>query len=120
MNSVALQRTELPSAKALVGQTRTYAKEKVATSWFVLVSTFACLGGTAAIAATATLPWPVRLSASLVEGLVIVRAFILYHDHQHGALLRKSVVARALTSSIGFLVMAPPRVWKQTHDYHHA
>src|SRR2546429_1754312 len=120
MTRTAIQNAPLPSARDLVAQTRPYAKEQVGRSWFVLLSTFAFLGGATAIAASPGLPWPVRLAASFVESLLVVRAFILYHDHMHGALLRGSGVARVLCSAVGYFVMAPPRVWKQTHDYHHA
>ena len=120
MTRSAIHGTTLPTARDLVGQTRPYAKEQVGRSWFVLLSTFAVLGATVAVAAAPRVPWPARLAASLVESLLMVRAFILYHDHMHGALLRGSGVARVLTSAVGMFIMAPPRVWKQTHDYHHA
>jgi acyl-lipid omega-6 desaturase (Delta-12 desaturase) len=120
MTSIAVQKAPLPKARDLVAQTRPYAREQVGRSWFVLLSTFAVLGATTAVAAAPSFPWLLRLGASLVESLLVVRAFILYHDHLHGALLRSSGVARVLTSAIGMFVMAPPRVWKQTHDYHHA
>lgn len=64
--------------------------------------------------------WPARIVASIIEGLTLVRVFILFHDHFHGALLRGSVAARALFWAYGFVVMTPPRVWRETHNYHHA
>jgi omega-6 fatty acid desaturase (delta-12 desaturase) len=62
----------------------------------------------------------VRLLASVIEGLLIVRGFILYHDALHGALLRTSKLARAIFYTYGVLVLTPPNVWRQTHNYHHA
>ncbi len=64
--------------------------------------------------------WPVRLAAGVVEGLTLVRGFILFHDFFHGAILRGSTAARVLFSAYGVAVMTPPRVWRETHNYHHA
>src|SRR5262249_38498032 len=63
---------------------------------------------------------PVRLAISALAGLVTVREFILYHDYMHGALLRGSRVARAILYPFAMFVMTPPRVWRETHNYHHA
>jgi omega-6 fatty acid desaturase (delta-12 desaturase) len=104
---------------ALVAETRRFANEDRAKSLWYVASTFAVLGLAAAVAACAPW-WPLRLMASVVEGLTIVRAFILAHDFQHGALLRKSRLGTAIFSIYGVLVLTPPRAWRQTHNYHHA
>lgn len=103
----------------LVAKTRPFASEDLKRSWLHVLSTFALLAAAIAVAAAAK-PWPVRLAASVVEGLLIVRAFILAHDFQHGALLRKSPLGKVIFSIYGVLVLTPPRVWRQTHNYHHA
>jgi omega-6 fatty acid desaturase (delta-12 desaturase) len=46
--------------------------------------------------------------------------FIVYHDHMHGALLKNSPVVRPVMALYGMLVLAPPKVWRDTHNYHHA
>jgi omega-6 fatty acid desaturase (delta-12 desaturase) len=103
----------------LVAVTRRFTAEDRARSWRYVVSTFAVLALTTA--AAGALPWwPLRLVASGVSGLVIVRAFILAHDYHHGALLRRSKLAAALFGVYGLLVLTPPRAWRQTHNYHHA
>ncbi len=103
----------------LIAATRRFATEDRAKSAWYVASTFALLA--AATAAAATAPhWGLRLAASIVEGLIIVRAFILAHDFQHGALLRKSKVGQAIFFVYGLLVLTPPTVWRQTHNYHHA
>jgi omega-6 fatty acid desaturase (delta-12 desaturase) len=61
-----------------------------------------------------------RAACSILEGMLIVRCFGLYHDALHGALLRESGAARWLFAVFGVLVLTPPRVWRQTHNYHHA
>ena len=103
----------------LVAQTRRFASEDRGRSLWYVFSTFACLAGAVAVAARAPW-WPLRLVGSVVEGLVIVRAFILAHDFQHGALLRRSSLGTFLFSVYGVLVLTPPRAWRQTHNYHHA
>jgi acyl-lipid omega-6 desaturase (Delta-12 desaturase) len=104
---------------ALVAETRRFASEDRARSIWYVGSTFAVLAAAAAVAARVPW-WPLRLAASVVEGLTIVRAFILAHDFQHGALLRRSRVGAAVFWVYGVLVLTPPRAWRQTHNYHHA
>ena len=111
------------SDRALIDATRPFANESRGKSWFAFLSTLALLGGTDA-AAFATphdrLGWAVRITASVLSGLLIVRTFILYHDFLHGSLLRNSPVARGLFFVYGLLIMTPPKVWRETHNYHHA
>ena len=82
-------------------------------------STFTFLAAALVVAGAAPW-WPLRLLASVVGGLLLVRGFIIYHDFMHGALLRKSRLARGFLFAYGTLVLTPPRVWRQTHNYHHA
>jgi acyl-lipid omega-6 desaturase (Delta-12 desaturase) len=46
--------------------------------------------------------------------------FVLFHDFMHLAILRGSRLARALFHGFGLLILVPPSVWKETHNYHHA
>lgn len=105
--------------KALIDATRPFAVEDRTMSWRLVLTTFALLALVEIVAARATF-WPLRLAAAIVAGLTIVRGFILYHDFLHGAILRRSAAARVLLHSFGILVMTPPRVWRETHNYHHA
>lgn len=50
----------------------------------------------------------------------MVRAFIMFHDYMHGALLRGSVLGRVLMYGVGTLLLTPPRSWRESHNYHHA
>ena len=45
------------------------------------------------------------LPASILLGLVLVRVFIIYHDFQHGTILKGSRVANVLLSGYGMLVL---------------
>lgn len=111
--------TDARTGKALIDATRPFASERRAASWWYLLSTLALMFGASAVA-VAVRPWPVRLAASVVCGLLVVRAFIVYHDFMHGALLRGSLLARALLYVYAMLALTPPRVWRETHNYHHA
>ncbi|TKC97261.1 fatty acid desaturase family protein [Polyangium fumosum] len=103
----------------LVAVTRPFASENRARSIYHVASTFGVLALATAVAAAAPYK-PLRIVGSVIEGLVIVRAFILAHDFHHGALLRKSKVGSVIFGLYGALVLTPPRVWRQTHNYHHA
>ncbi len=65
-------------------------------------------------------PLGLRGGASVLAGLTVVRAFVLFHDVMHGAILRRSKVGRAAFSGFGLLILSPSRVWRDTHNYHHA
>lgn len=99
--------------------TRPFTSEDLVRSWWSLWTTLIIASGLLAIAALA--PWiALRVLSAVVGGLVIVRLFILYHDHMHGSLLRTSPVAKALLYVYGCLVLAPPSSWRRSHNYHHA
>jgi acyl-lipid omega-6 desaturase (Delta-12 desaturase) len=111
------------SEKELIDATRPFVAEHKAKSWWAFMSTLALVSGAisyAAITPHDTLGWVLRALASIVGGLLVVRTFILYHDYLHAALLRNSSVARAIFWVYGMLIMTPPKVWKETHNYHHA
>jgi omega-6 fatty acid desaturase (delta-12 desaturase) len=103
----------------LVASTRRFASEDLGRSYFHVVTTLGLIAAAAGIAAAAPW-WPLRIAASVVEGLLIVRGFILAHDYQHGAILRRSAIGKAIFTLYGLLVLTPPRAWRQTHNYHHA
>lgn len=109
--------------KALIAATRTYATEDPVRSWWSFLSTVGLLILTVMMAARtpiATLGWLARGASSALAALLTVRTFILYHDHLHGALLRNSAVARFVMWVYGVILMTPPTVWRETHNYHHA
>lgn len=115
------------SDKELIDATRAFIAENKARSWWAFLSTLAFMSFMLSIAAappSAMLPsvagWLVRVAASVVAGLLIVRTFILYHDYLHGGILRGSTVAKWIFWVYGMLIMTPPKVWKETHNYHHA
>jgi omega-6 fatty acid desaturase (delta-12 desaturase) len=111
--------TYVRTGRELLEATKPFVQESRLKSWTYVLSTGALLLFLLAVAAQSALAWPLRLCCSALAGLVTVRMFILYHDFIHGALLRGSVAGRVLLYPFGIWVMTPPRVWKETHNYHH-
>lgn len=107
------------SEKELLVASKAFTVEDRRRSWGAVVSTFLLI---VTISITlAVLPWwPARLGLGLAQGLVLVRGFCLFHDFQHGALLRGSPAARFLFFVYGELLLVPPSVWRESHNYHHA
>lgn len=107
------------SEKDLLVATKAFTVESKAKGWAYTLSTFAILA--ALTVGTVVSPWWwLKLAFSVVEGLTIVRAFCLFHDFYHGAILRQSKLADAIFSLFGFTILVPASVWTETHDYHHA
>ena len=104
--------------KALIIATKEFAKEDRTKSWYYTLSTLVIL-----ITCLAVTLQPVhllvKLPFSILSGLVIVRIFVIYHDYMHDTILKKSKWADILFTLVGGYVLAPKRVWKRSHDYHH-
>lgn len=107
------------TGQALVAATRPYASEDRRRSWRVTLTAFVSLFALGAVALAAK-PWPLRALASVLLALAIVRTFVLFHDFMHQAILRGSWLARAIYQLFGLLILVPPSVWRETHNYHHA
>ncbi|NIG55028.1 fatty acid desaturase [Chitinophaga sp. Cy-1792] len=104
--------------KDLILATKPYANEIRSRSWFHLWTTLGLLA--AALACTLLLPFfAARLTASILSGLLIVRMFVIYHDHQHHTILQQSATANAVMAIFGLYILAPTSIWKRSHDYHH-
>lgn len=103
---------------ALVRESKTFSEEDLGLTWRLYASTVAIY--LALIACAMLAPWwPLQLAASLIAGLVIVRMFIFYHDYLHGAVFRGSRLGHWAMVAVGWHVLSPPNVWRETHDYHH-
>ncbi len=115
--------SEIPSpprsGKLLLEASKPFAKESKCRSWWLVGVTIVVMS--LLLAGAALTPWwPLRLVLSIAGGLVMVRAFILYHDFMHGAILRGSTLGRLLMYGIGAILLTPPRSWRESHNYHHA
>jgi acyl-lipid omega-6 desaturase (Delta-12 desaturase) len=106
------------TGRDLILATRPYAKEIPWKSWFYALSTFLLLAGVNLLTFL-PLPIAIRSAASILSGLIIVRMFVIYHDYEHHSILYKSKPAAVLFGFFGLYVLAPPSIWKRSHDYHH-
>jgi omega-6 fatty acid desaturase (delta-12 desaturase) len=105
--------------KELILATKPYAREDRFLSWYYSLSTFGLM--ILGFACTFFLPWIwLRLLFSVLTGFVVVRMFVIYHDHQHHSILNNSVLADILFGAFGIFILAPSSIWKRSHDYHHA
>ena len=106
------------TGKDLINATVPFAKESVAASWWHVGSTFALLVG-ALVGAGLAPWWPLQAAFSVFAALLMVRAFITYHDYMHRAILVRSRIAWLLFRIYSVVTLTPPRAWKQSHNYHH-
>lgn len=104
--------------RELLAATKPYVEESTATSWWYVGSTFLMM--IAALTAAGLIPWwPLRVAFSVLGSLLMVRAFITFHDYLHGAILRQSRVAWWLFHAYGAFTLTPTRSWRASHNYHH-
>jgi omega-6 fatty acid desaturase (delta-12 desaturase) len=110
---------QLRTGSALTRASRAFAEEDPAVTWRLFGTTMA----TFALFVFLTL-WPplgpARYIAAVVLGMINVRIFIFYHDAMHGAIFRKSKLGKWIMRVYGLLILTPERVWKDSHNYHHA
>jgi omega-6 fatty acid desaturase (delta-12 desaturase) len=105
--------------KELLLATRPFQEESLITSWWHVGSTFVFLASVL-ILATLVPWWPVRLVFSVLTGLTLVRAFIVFHDFFHNAVTRGSRTARVFMYLYGLIALTPPSSWRFSHNFHHA
>ncbi|TAH27725.1 MAG: fatty acid desaturase [Cytophagales bacterium] len=106
------------SGKELILATKTYTNENRYKSWYYTFSTLLFL-----IISLCLTYWNLNnvLKAffSLLSGLLLIRMFVIYHDHQHHAILYQSKLANVLMKIFSIYILAPTSVWKRSHDFHH-
>jgi omega-6 fatty acid desaturase (delta-12 desaturase) len=104
--------------KDLILATKPFAKEIRSISWFHALSTLTLL--ITALSGTIYFhPVLLKLTCSIFAGLLLIRMFIIYHDHQHHTILTKSPVANAIMTVFGMYMLSPTSIWKRSHDHHH-
>jgi omega-6 fatty acid desaturase (delta-12 desaturase) len=105
--------------KELILATKPFAQEDRKKSWFYSLSTFLLM--LVCFASIVFVPWILaKLVISIFTGFVVVRMFVIYHDHQHHSILNNSVLADLIFGAFGIFILAPSSIWKRSHDYHHA
>ena len=105
--------------KELILATKPYAKEIRWKSWWHLFSTLTVLGVLYAGIYIPVTPLWLKITWSVLAGLTIARMFIVYHDHQHKAILQNSKFADAIMTLWGLFILAPTSIWQRSHDHHH-
>lgn len=111
-------RSDDQADRDLFKATLPFSVESVRTSWWVVGSTFLLLSASLSGAAVAP-GWPLRLLFSILSALLLLRAFITYHDYMHNAILSRSRAAWWLFRLFAVLALTPPGTWQRTHNYHH-
>jgi omega-6 fatty acid desaturase (delta-12 desaturase) len=105
--------------KELILATKPFAKENRSLSWLYTLSTLFLL--IACFAATFLIPWiALKIALSIFTGFVLVRMFVIYHDYEHKAILKDSLLANVIFTIFGVFILAPGSIWRRSHDYHHA
>jgi omega-6 fatty acid desaturase (delta-12 desaturase) len=106
------------SGKDLILATKPFAKEIRSKSWLFSLSTFFLL----AFAETGTLLFHniwIKAICSVGAGILIIRMFVIYHDHQHHTILYGSKFGNLIMTIFGIYMLAPTSIWKRSHDHHH-
>jgi omega-6 fatty acid desaturase (delta-12 desaturase) len=104
--------------KELILATRDFAKEIRWKSWFYTLTTLFVLIACNAVAFL-HIPFLIKIPFAILNGCIMVRMFVIYHDHQHHTILQKSKLADAIFTIFGIYILAPTSIWKRSHDYHH-
>lgn len=105
--------------KLLHDATRPFAEESRVKSWWHTGSLLILLPVVLAGAGLVSW-WPIRIALSTLGGLLMVRAFVMYHDFMHGAILRKSRIGKLVYHLYGLISLTPARSWRHSHNFHHA
>lgn len=96
-----------------------YHEVNVWESWGRLLPTLALLV-VAWVPLFLALPVVVRAPLAVVVAAVLLRLCSFAHDWAHGAILRGSRAGGWIAHAIGVIVLAPVKIWRDTHNYHHA
>ena len=106
------------TGRELILATRPFAVEAPWKSRWSAFSTLALL-----MLFSAGAVWDIHPAARILfgicAGLVLVRMFVIYHDHQHHSILSNSAPAKVMFALFGLYILAPSSVWKRSHDHHH-
>ena len=115
---MATQELDRKSGARLLAATRPYTEEDTRLGWRLWINAWICFALFTA-GTLAPMPLVLRIACSVFAGLTSVRLFIFYHDFLHGAIFRNSSLAKFIMYIYGVYTLAPPNVWKRSHNYHH-
>jgi omega-6 fatty acid desaturase (delta-12 desaturase) len=106
------------TGKDLILATKPFVREDRNRSWLYTLSTLGLLMA-ALVGTLLHIPAFAKLGFSILAGLLLVRMFVIYHDHQHYAILHQSKLAEFIMKLFGGYILAPSSIWKRSHDFHH-
>ena len=75
--------------------------------------------GVAFAAALVVDSWVLRIPLILLLAGLYARLFVLVHDAEHGAYLRRQPKKRAVLRWFAYAMLSPPHVWREGHSEHH-
>ena len=104
--------------REIIKATLPFIREQPLRSWWCLVSTGVLFAACLAFGATG-FAWWVKLPVAILGGMTLCRLFIIYHDQQHGTILRGSRIGSWLMTVFGVMSLNPPSTWNASHNYHH-
>ena len=110
----------MTETQTLYARTKPYARDYSWKSWWCILSTTFFLAGGDGGNSARPAAGAARLICSGLTGLLMVRLFVIYHDHQHRAILPKSRLAEFFMRLFGIWALSPSSIWRSSHDHHHA
>lgn len=116
-------RPETParSAREWLKILASYRDPSLSRSLFELAATLGPLFAiwSLAWAALSVSPW-LALALGALNGVFLVRVFIIQHDCGHGAFLSNRKAQDWLGRTLGVLTLTPYHVWRRAHAFHHS
>jgi omega-6 fatty acid desaturase (delta-12 desaturase) len=95
-----------------------FTTENRLLSWYHFLSTLLLI--VTAYAGTILLtPIYLKLISGILAGLLMTRMFVIYHDFQHQAIFRRSLIIRVFFTLFGIVALAPVSIWDESHEHHH-
>ncbi|MEO1228982.1 MAG: fatty acid desaturase [Myxococcota bacterium] len=119
-NSSAAPHGEPRTGPELIRATKPFSEEDEGTTWRLFITTCAVAGACMWATAWESVDLPFRLLFAVILGLTYIRLFIFFHDAMHGAVFKKSKLGKRIMKIYGHMILVPDRVWKDSHNYHHA
>jgi len=111
--------TELPAHwKSLLAP---YERPSTTRSVVQLLTTAALfVAGWWAMLRTLEISYWITLLAALLEGALLIRLFIIFHDCVHGSFFRSRAANDLVGRILGVLTLTPYEYWRRNHLLHHA
>jgi omega-6 fatty acid desaturase (delta-12 desaturase) len=102
----------------LIQATMPFTAENRFLSWCYLLSTLILI--VSAYTGTVLLGSPyLKFLSSILAALFMTRMFVIYHDFQHEAIFRRSLVVKVFMTFFGLIALAPVSIWDESHEHHH-